>query len=402
MVRSALIVAGSAGAPDVVNGLLERVGFGPARIVASVADALARLHAERADLLVIPVRDLSGVEFATLERELRSHHSTFVIGTAATADAELILRAMRAGVHEFLVSPPDPTAFATAVDRLLRRTAVATTGTTIAVYSAKGGVGTTTIAANLAFALAAQHTDGRAALADMVAGGGDLRVMLNLQSAYDMGDLVKKVGDIDAELLQSLMTPVTGGVWALPSSDEPELTDALDGAAAARIIDHLRSYFAYTVLDCEHHLSDRTLATLDAADHVLLVTQLGVTCLRSTQRTLTLCRRLGYDEQKIHVVANRVTSHDAVTITDAARVLGRAVFFAFPNDYKTCARALATGVPLAKDNPGSALVARYGQLATRLAGRRPATATPVARVSTNGNGHRTSTLGRLFRLGRVS
>ncbi|HWZ58225.1 MAG TPA: AAA family ATPase [Gemmatimonadaceae bacterium] len=402
MLRSALIVAGSAGPPDVVDGLLERVGFGPSRIAASVAEALTRLHVERVDLLVIPVRDLTAGEFATLERELRAHHTTFVIGTAGTADAELILRAMRAGVHEFLVSPPEPNAFASAVDRLLRRSAgVTASGTTIAVYSAKGGLGTTTIAVNLAFALAAHRKDGRVALADMVAGGGDVRVMLNLQSPYDMGDLVKKVGDIDAELLQSLMSALAGGVWALPSSDELELADALDGAATVRIIDQLRSYFAYTVLDCEHHLSDRTLATLDSADQILLVTQLGVACLRSTQRTLTLCRRLGYDEHKIHVVVNRVTAHDTVTMADAARVLGRAIFFAVPNDYKTCARALATGVPLAEYNRRSPLVARYGQLAARVAGRPPA-ATPVPRASNNGNGRPTSAIGRLFGVGRVS
>ena len=128
---------------------------------------------------------------------------------------------------------------------------------------------------------------------DLVVAGGDVRILLDLKPVYDMGDLVEKLDRIDSDLLHSLLTPSVGGVWALPSPDDAELDTVLDSNAVSAVIEHLKGDFAFTVLDCEHHLSERTLAALDAADRVVIVTELNVPALRSAQRTLALCRRLG-------------------------------------------------------------------------------------------------------------
>src|SRR5919206_1469241 len=167
--RKALIVTGAAGPQDIANSVLQRFGFAPAVSALNLTEALVEMRSEQFDLLVVPLQGIAATDLASLERELRRQRATFVIGTAAHSDSELILRAMRSGIHEFLVYPPDPKDFAGAVDRLMRRTHVeGKGGITVAVYSAKGGVGTTTVAINLAFALAKTHPDGRVALADLV------------------------------------------------------------------------------------------------------------------------------------------------------------------------------------------------------------------------------------------
>jgi pilus assembly protein CpaE len=273
-------------------------------------------------------------------------------------------------------------------------------GTSIAVYSAKGGVGTTSVAVNLAFALAKTHPSARVALADLVASGGDVRVMLDLKPAYDMGELVRKVERIDAELLQSVLTPTAGGVWALPSAEDPEVAESLDAATATSIIEHLRSHFTFTVIDCEHHLSERTLAALDAADRVVLVTQLNVPALRSTQRTLALCQRLGYASDKLHVVVNRHHSGDLVSIADASHVLGCEIFFRIPNDYRTSAAALTRGVPVAEQDAASGLARSYVALASRLDGGTDSPLRDQSNGSRSNGGRNGSRLGRLFSLGR--
>ncbi|HEX3157077.1 MAG TPA: hypothetical protein VHQ45_01045, partial [Gemmatimonadaceae bacterium] len=332
-----------------------------------------------------------------LEREVRRGRPTYIIGTAAHADPDLIVRAMRAGVHEFLVYPPDPKDLSGAVDRLLRRTHAGTTrGLVVAVYSTKGGLGTTSVAVNLAYAMARNNPDARVALADFVVAGGDVGVQLDLRPSYDIGDLVAKMSRIDAELLYSLLTPCDGGVWVLPAADKPEQADAIDANAASAILEHLRGSFGFTVVDCEHHLSDRTLAALDAADKIVLLTQLNVPALKGTQRTLALARRLGYAEEKLSVVVNRHGSGDVMSVDDAAKVLDHEIAFRIPNDYRTASAALVKGVSVTTYAEGSALAGSYQSLAATLGG---------VSAHTNGNGHGRTTgsrLGRLLGMGRKS
>lgn len=370
MARKALIVSGAAGPQDVANSVLQRFGFAPAESSLSLADATARLRAESFDLVVVPLHGIGAMDLTTFERETR-RRGAVVIGTAAQSDPELILRAMRSGITEFLVYPPDPKDLAASLDRLMRRAhAESKAGSAIAVYSAKGGVGSTSVAVNLSFALAKAHPEAHVALVDLVPGGGDLRVMLDLKPAYDISDVLGKLDKLDADLLRSLLTPASGsgGVWVLPSSEDPESVEVMDATAITTLLEQLRQYHAFTVIDCEHAMSDRTLAALDAADRVVLVTQLNVPALRSTQRTLALCQRLGYPDEKVHVVVNRHQSSDIVSVSDATAVLGRDIFHRLPNDYKTSAAALMKGVSVSELDASSHLAYAYDGLASRVNG----------------------------------
>ena len=369
MQRKALIVSGAAGPVDTAKSVLTRFGFGEPSAAIDVSAALAELQHQTYDLLVLPLQEVDSLQLAAVERALRAGRLSFTIGTAPRAEPDLILRAMRSGIQEFLVYPPDPKDLASSVDRLMRRAnGSGQRGVVYALYSGKGGLGTTSIAANLSYALAKGHKDSRVSIADLVVNDGDIRVFLNLKPAYDLGDLVKKLDRVDAELLYSLMTPYREGIWALPGPDNPELDDLLDGATVSTIIEQLRSHFAFTVLDCEHHMSERTLAAMDIADRILLVTQLNVPALRSTQRSLAICRRLGYANEKMCVLVNRFQSGEVLSLTDATDVLKCDVFWKLPNDYRTAAGALMKGIPVAEFDPNSKLAWSYGQLAAKLAG----------------------------------
>lgn len=365
--RRALIVADAAGASEAVADALSRFGFTTIVPSPRIDQALGRLRAEPFDLLIVPLHSIGQGQLAMLEREIRGRPSVSVIGTAPTADPELILRAMRAGVHEFLVYPPTPQDLAAAVERLMVRGGAAVqSGQVVAVYSAKGGLGATSIAVNMAQAFAAQDSKARVALADCVFTGGDVRVFLNLQPAYDISDLVAKLESVDGALLRSLMTAGPMGVSVLPASEDPVLDESFDAATVGIVVDQLRANFDVTVIDCEHHLSERTLAILDAADRIALVTQPNVPSLRSTQRTLALFRRLGYAETKSCVVLNRFQTGDVFTLSMVAESLKHDVFWNLPNDYRTSVASLNKGVSVTQQDAGSKLARSYAQLATKL------------------------------------
>jgi pilus assembly protein CpaE len=392
--KNVLIVAESNGTLDTINGVLKRFGFGTAESVPAIDAALARLGVEHFDLVLLPVGDLEPDRAKELERMIRRSPGTSFIGTAPRNDPDLILRAMRTGVHEFLVSPPDANELATAVDRLTQRHHADTKrGVVFAVYSSKGGLGNTTIAVNLAHALASNDAEARVVLADLVVSSGDVRVLLNLKPLYDIGNVVQKLDRLDADLLNSLLTPAGEGVWILPGTEDPELDDIVDAAAVTAVVDQLRSHFAYTVLDCEHHLSERTLAALDAADRVILNTQLTVPALRATQRAIQICERLGYPNDKLCIVVNRFQSTDVLSPADAASLLKHDIQWKLPNDYQTTAAALMKGIPVLQHDPASKLSWSFTQLAAKLGGR-PATSA----ASKNGASSRASRLRRIFRI----
>ena len=150
--RKALIIGEAVGDHDKAVDVLARFGFKIVEESPSLSAATASMRNDHYDLVIVPVDKLSSVEMALLEREIRREQA-MLIGTAPKADPDLILRGMRAGVQEFLISPPAQTDFAAAVDRLVRRTTSETQrGLVTAVYSSKGGLGTSTVALNLAYA----------------------------------------------------------------------------------------------------------------------------------------------------------------------------------------------------------------------------------------------------------
>jgi pilus assembly protein CpaE len=369
MQRRVLIAGNSAGSPEAVNGVLARFGFTRPEQVEDRDAAIAEMRDGHFDLVIIPVEGVTPSQLVALEREIRRDTNTSVIATAPSAESDLIVRSMRAGVHEFLVYPPKPEELAGSVERLMRRSRNdAERGELIAVYSGKGGLGSTSIAVNIAQAFGAMRSDARVSLVDLVVTGGDVRVFLNLKPAYDLSHLIAKGSQIDAELLNSLLTPCPGGVWALPTGDSPEDEELFDSAAVGAILNLLRTHFSVTVVDCEHHLSEATLTALDAADRIVLVTHLSVPALRSTQRTLAVCKRLGYDDSKLCVVVNRYQSGDVLPVKDAEDLLQTSVYWKLPNDYRLSAAALTKGVPVSLEEPASKLARSYADLAKKLSG----------------------------------
>lgn len=394
MWKNALIVAESNGTIETIAGVLKRFGFEAPESAPDLDVAIERLNSAHYDLVLLPVANLEPAIATVLERVIRQSPSTSFIGTAPRTDPDVILRAMRTGVHEFLVSPPEPSELATAVDRLTRRHhAEAQRGKVFAIYGPKGGLGNTTLAVNLAHALARNNPDARVALADLVVSNGDVRVLLNLKPLYDVGSVVQKLDRLDADLLNSLLTSNGEGVWVLPGTEDPELADVIDAGAVNAIIEQLRVNFAFTVVDCEHHLSERTLAALDAADRIILNTQLTVPALRATQRAIQICERLGYARDKLCVVVNRFQSTDVLSPADAASLLKYDIQWKLPNDYPAVAAALMKGVPVVEHDAGSKLAWSYSQLAAKIGGG--------GAHSTNGNGA-AGTGSRLRRLFGIS
>lgn len=377
MPRVALAVGSAIGSDETVDATLARFGFDKLERVEDVAVALDTLVARHVDLVFVPLDALDESMMARVERAARLERYTGIIGTAPKADPDLMLRAMRCGIQEFLVRPVIAADLSASLERLSRRTSsTSVAGQIYAVFTAKGGVGNSTIAVNLADTLARLHADGRVALADLVVTGGESRLLLNVNPNYDLSYVAERPDQIDRELLNSVLVPAVDGVWLLASPDRPEAEELVDAAVINSVLQQLRQSYNYTVLDCERVLNDRTLAALDASDRIVLTTQLNVASLRSTQRSLAIFRRLGYPNDKLCVVVNRYNSGEVISPADASEVLKSEIFFKLPNDYKAASAAATRGIPISVADPASKLTWGFNQLAQKLSGT----------SNTNGNG----------------
>jgi pilus assembly protein CpaE len=369
MSRQAILV-GAAGENDSgLDQILQRYGYTRITRLASVEEALESMAQQHIDLLLVGIEEVDDLQLAAVERAARRERHMGVIATGPRSDPELMLRAMRAGIQEFLVRPLVVTDLVAAVERLHRRTSPGqTSGSVYAVFSAKGGIGASTLAVNLAYGLSANLPESRVAVVDLAMPGGDIRILLNVKPAYDLGDLAGKIDRLDADLINSVLVPATEGVWVLASPERPESEELVDANVVSHIVQQLRSVFSFSVIDCERELSDRTLAALDAADRIVLLTELKVPAMRSAQRSLGIFRRLGYPNEKICVVINRYQSGDVVSAAEAADVLKADIFFKIPNDYKAASESATSGIPIAKSHPDSKLAVAYLQLAQKLGG----------------------------------
>lgn len=379
--RTALVVEGAGLEVERLNALLESRGFAPVIVVATLAELVLRMRQTVPALVVLPVegadRDVAFDEFSF---ELRRQPGCAAIGTAPVKDADLVLAALRAGIAEFIVTPATDDALRTVITRLLLLSANPTAqGMVFTLYSAKGGLGTSTIAASLAWELAQRNGKQGVALADFTTTGSGMRVMLNLNPLYDLGNITAQTDRLDRDFVRSVMIPDPEGISILAAAEEVDAADALDVTTAGRLFDVLRREYAFTVVDTDHHFAEPTIAALDAADRIVLVTQLDVSALRSTQRSLGVLGRLGYPAEKIVILVNRRSERDRILIEDAEQVLRRPIEASLPNDYLACADAITSGTFVQRHAPASPLVAAVATLANTLMGvESPVPAQPIA------------------------
>ena len=197
--RLAIAVTGATGPDDQLNQALEPRGFAPVVFVPTISDLVVQMRSHHPALVILPIPQGGvGGDLSLFEAELRRRPETGAIGTALVKDADTVLFAMRAGITEFVTNPIDVGELTAAVIRVLSNIAgPMQAGRVFTVYSAKGGVGTSTIAASLAWSLAQMHGKDDTALVDFNTAGAGLRVMLNLSPTYDIGSVAARTDRLD-------------------------------------------------------------------------------------------------------------------------------------------------------------------------------------------------------------
>lgn len=292
-----------------------------------------------------------------------------VIVVSADTDGQLILRAIRAGASEFLTSPIEIDELVGALDRIgqsSERQQRGKAGATIAVAGASGGVGCTTLAVNLACALAREPSH-NVVLVDLDLSLGDADVFLDSIPDYTLLDVAQNIYRLDLAMLRKSLTKHASGVYLLPRPVHLEDMNGISGEDFKKVIGLLKASFSHLVFDLSKAFNRFDLTAMQMAEHAILLTQLDLPCLRNVVRLLASFETLGEINDRIKIVVNRSgLDKSQISTSSAEETINRSIFFHIPNNFAVIAECRNNGIPLITHAPKAAVTQSIIELSEKL------------------------------------
>jgi pilus assembly protein CpaE len=331
----------------------------------SVAD-LTRLTAGSGripDVVVLDVRQ-SGTIPAACQAFHRQHPEVGLVIVAKALDPALLLEAMRSGVSEVVAEPLSEQLVDEAVARVSANRSVSELGKVYGFVGAKGGVGTTTVAVNMAITLGAVSKPGRALLIDFHHGGGDAAVFTGSEPRFSILNALENTHRLDQNFLRTLVTEVAPHTDLLAAPDR-SLGGTLQPENVRRLIGFVASAYTHTVIDLPKS-DGAVLDSLEQLANIFVVANQELATVRSASRVASTLRQR-YGREKVHVVLSRSDRQADIGFEDVEKAVGSRVEHTFPSDYRAALQALNRGRPLALENHND-LSSSFRKFANKLAG----------------------------------
>lgn len=241
-------------------------------------------------------------------------------------------------------------------------------GKIITVFSTVGGVGKTTLAINLALALAGETGSG-SALVDADLQFGDVAQYLQLPPGATADQLAAIDENIAGLAWDQWLTPWTKWLKILPAPVTPEKAELVSGPMLTEILKSIRRSFRHVVVDTGPEFGDTTLAVLDESDIILVLTALDyIPTIKNTKIGLDVLESLGYSAAKVKLILNRARAKTVMDLTEIEEVLGRKFSASLPNDFNTVVGFINSGKPFVTAEPAAGISQAVIQLARSLIG----------------------------------
>src|SRR6266536_2028518 len=384
------------------ENLAKLIGFETDMEIVAAAEggkqAIALAKRDRPDVILMDINmpDMDGIQ--ATEIIASTVPESPIIMMSVQGEQDYLRRSMLAGAREFLVKPFSSDELVRAIRHVHElekakraryaqiapgqyygdrgaASAPAARGRIISFFSPKGGVGRTTIATNLAVALH-QSTGKPVCLVDGSLPFGDIGVILNMPpKAKTIADLVGSFDQIDAEILESVLATHSSGIKVLLAPPNPEIAELISGPHMKRVLETLREKYAFVVVDTWPSFQEQVLSMLDVADVILTLMTLEITNLKNVRVFLEIAEKLGYDDHKVQLVANRNDSLGGIKASDFETSLARKIPHSIVSDGRALVLAVNRGVPFVVSHRDSQVSKDIFTLAAKLAADEDAEAT---------------------------
>lgn len=311
-------------------------------------------------IMDVNMPDMDGIHAtAAIRKEVPSSQ---VIILTVQDDIDYMRNAMLAGARDFLTKPPMIDELNSAVQRAaqfarqeLEKIAQLdignkgdlsltnkSLGKVVSVYSPRGGAGCTTITANLAAVLHKEDTP--VVIIDGNLQFGDIPVIFNAQGSHTLSDLIPRLDEMDADLINEVLIHHSSGIDILASTN-PEEADLVNGEQFQRLISFFSRIYSYVLVDCPTQLSDTTLATLENSDlSILLITQ-DIPSIARAKKFLDLAPLIHLDPKRILVAVNQYDKRIEITPEKLGETLKKEITAVIPLSNETVITSINRGVP---------------------------------------------------------
>jgi len=317
-------------------------------------------------LMDINMPDMDGITATENIRRDVPHAQVIIL--SIQSDSNYMRRAMLAGARDFLTKPPMVSEMTAAIRRAGKLAQeersktrhgflaqpgmngggaggmVDAHGKVIAVYSPKGGTGCTTVATNLAVTLNKNATP--VILVDGNMQFGDISVFLNQQSKNSVADLAPRADELDPEIIEEVVIEHTAtGMKVLTAPARPEYAENVHGEAFGKVLDYLRHLYTYIVVDTASSLTDVTLAVIDQADVIVLLTTQDIPAIKNARLFFDLLGALEISRQRVVFVMNRYDKRIGITPEKVGESFKHEVAAVLPLEERVVVPSINRGVP---------------------------------------------------------
>jgi pilus assembly protein CpaE len=237
-------------------------------------------------------------------------------------------------------------------------------GTVLTVFGARGGIGKSTIATNLAATIA---TSAPVLLIDMDTRFGDVALMLNIEPKFTIADLAEHADDLTDELFRQALVQHPSGAFVLAAPGAPTAGARITAEQIQRVVRFATRQFEYVVLDTPGVFNDIVATAIETADDVLVVCGLDMASVKHTAQMFDLLEP-NFPSERLLLVLNQVARARTVRPNDVQRIIGRAPFWTIPYD-EAVPVSQSVGELVVATSPKSAAGKQLRGLALKVAGQ---------------------------------
>lgn len=365
-----------------VETILSGTGYVVTR--AADADETMRIAADHQLVIIDVVTGVrSGIDICAELRATQSLSAVPVLCISTSDDVEERIRFLEAGADDVMARPFDARELEARVEALLLRfqrskdlsPAISPDGVVmtrarraVVVFSPKGGVGTTTIATNVAVAVAARRPN-QVVLVDLALQFGGVATHLNLRPRQTLADVVRDDAAMrEAELLRSYSTTHSSGLHVLAAPAQPEAAETVTQSHVDRILGTLLDAYELVVIDAGSTLDERVLAAFERADTVVLPVYPEIAALNAMHALLEYLAETGVLGSKALFVLNNMFAREILKPRDVESALGSKVGLELPYDPFIYLKAVNEGIPVVIGAARSVAAERFVRLSSNAFG----------------------------------